>query len=419
MEEQNVQVEEGIRLSDIFRLLLSKIKYLVLAIVIGGILGGVFAVWRTYDVNYYGTSVEFYVNPENPTEGTNNESQYGVYGAYGRHVMDNMIKLLSSESFIEKMILGGTDLPAKEGWATPAEEEALGLKDKLTVAENADLDGIQSLLESALSVKNDKYETYTDKLSDLHKEWEKLYESDDVKNKNFNEAEYATLDVGDAKFQLLHNTYDAMKEAKASYQLASEDYDEKRQAKQVAGGLIEEALDAWRQTAKYKATLAKYDQALSFSYLQSEDDTADANNLARSFIYVKISVLNDKALANELLGKVKTLVPAYVEENMTVPAGYQGTNCQRITRTDDIYLTNPRYTTKQAVKYGLAVGAAALLIVCVVIIILDKSDKRLRDTEIITKTFNVPLLGIVPSIEELKVEANAKKKAEQNSTEVK
>jgi hypothetical protein len=49
---------------------------------------------------------------------------------------------------------------------------------------------------------------------------------------------------------------------------------------------------------------------------------------------------------------------------------------------------------------------------------LDKSDKRLRDTEIITRKFNVPLLGIVPTIEDLKAEQNGKKKAEK-TTEVK
>ena len=57
---------------------------------------------------------------------------------------------------------------------------------------------------------------------------------------------------------------------------------------------------------------------------------------------------------------------------------------------------------------------------CAVIIIIDKSDKRLRDYEVITRTFNVPVLGIVPTIEDLAAESLAKKKnANKNKTEAK
>ena len=79
--------------------------------------------------------------------------------------------------------------------------------------------------------------------------------------------------------------------------------------------------------------------------------------------------------------------------------------------TDEIHRTNPNHRTTQVSKYGLLFGAAALVIAAVVIIIVDKSDKRLRDTEVITKKFNVPILGIVPSIDELNEESHARKVA--------
>jgi capsular polysaccharide biosynthesis protein len=100
---------------------------------------------------------------------------------------------------------------------------------------------------------------------------------------------------------------------------------------------------------------------------------------------------------------------------MAVPAGYVGTNCQRITRIDNIHLTNPGYTTSQAIKYGILMAFAAGIIASVLIIILDKSDKRLRDTEVITRKFNVPLLGVVPTIEELKADQQGKKKTNRSS----
>lgn len=111
--EEKIQKEEGLSLLDIIHLLLSKLAILILVAILGGVFGGAFAIWRTIDVNYYGTEVQFYVNPERPKQTASSEgSQYGVYGAYGRHVMDNMVKLLSSESFTEQLILDGSIVPA-------------------------------------------------------------------------------------------------------------------------------------------------------------------------------------------------------------------------------------------------------------------------------------------------------------------
>ena len=138
------------------------------------------------------------------------------------------------------------------------------------------------------------------------------------------------------------------------------------------------------------------------------EDVEDANNLARSFIYVKISVLNNKDFASDLLSRVKRVVPAYVEKNMAVPADYEGTNCQRITRSDEIVLTNPSYTTNQAIKLGILAAAAAGVIAAVIVILVDRSDKRLRNYEIITKNFDVPVLGVVPTIEDLVLTSETK-----------
>ena len=82
--DKNVQKEEGISLMDVVRLLLSKIKLLILLVLIGGFIGGAFSVWQTKDVKYYGTQMRFYVNPENPTmsadgSGLNTSgSEYGL-----------------------------------------------------------------------------------------------------------------------------------------------------------------------------------------------------------------------------------------------------------------------------------------------------------------------------------------------------
>ena len=437
---QNTQIEESLSLLDIVRLLLGKIKLLILVVIIGGILGASFAVWKTVDVNYFGTRVEFYVNPEKPSESTGTSigpaaggSQYGVYGAYGRHVMDNMVKLLSSDSFAEQLLLNGEKLPdMSEPWFG-AEERAENGYFKNNILKRA-VEAAQPYLDSVAEAEEAYNQALKEKVAagkaktqaetELNKQWRELYNQNLVESLSFDKDEYNDL----------VEKPQALKDAYSAFLLARTSVDDKTAAAQTAedawtlaqadaSAPVEEALTIWRESYRYVSSLQFYKDAVSYSYLESDEDFEDANNLARSFIYVNISIQNSDfeqgtAIATKILERVKKVVPQYVADNMTVPDGYVGTNCQRITRTDDIRLTNPRYTTTQAIKYGILVAMAAFVVTAVIIIILDSSDKRLRDTEIIARKFNVPLLGIVPTIEELKAEQADKKKA-QKSAEVK
>lgn len=428
MENNNVMVEEGISLLDIVKLLWSRVKLLILVVILGGIIGGGITAIRTVDVNYYGSTVEFYVNPEKPEDAPSGESQYSVYGAYGSHVMKTIIQLLESDSFAEKLILNGDRLPKKGVWVNKEnpKEVALDLDGLIDVATaelkaeddaKANADAKVLLSEEALALLE---ETWTSALS-TNTKYAGLAYSDSAYKKLVSELDELKNNTA---LQSAYENYEGVDGAKAQARKA---LDEAKIAREKAEKAVNSTLLAWQQTAKYRSALAQFKSALSYSFLQEDASAENVNNLARSFIYVKISVLNDEAFANEVLRRVRgavetdengneivteSVVSKYIEENMTIPAGYQGTNCQRITRTDDIYLTNPKYATKQAVKYGLLVGAIALVVASIVILLVDRLDKRLRDPEIITKKFNVPLLGVVPTIEDLAIDGKDKKKNE-------
>ncbi len=429
--EEKIQKEEGISLMDILQLLLSKIKLLILVVIIGGILGGSFAVWRTVNIDYYGTEVQFYVNPERPKQTASSEgSQYGVYGAYGRHVMDNMVKLLGSESFTEQLILDGRTIPKQstdeKPWKitikNPESEAEIEQKNKeFNKKLNASIEETELLLNDATAARNAV--TAAKKIADealeqVQEAWLAIVPSlPDISNAywSYSDIAYTHLQTKlPAELKTLCEDYQSKKlqakELQAEADLAVE----------IAENKTEETLALWRTTNNYKADLNLHSGKISYSYLEANADTDDANNLARSFIYVKISVLVDspdkevkekqREFANDLYEKVIKVVPSYVEANMAVPSDYEGTNCQRITRTDEIHLTNPLYTTNQAIKYAVLFAAAAAVIAAVLIIIVDRSDKRLRDQETITRLFNVPVLGIVPTIEDLTTLSATKKK---------
>lgn len=458
--QENVQKEEGgISLLEILRLLLSKIKILFLVVVAAGIVGGTFGLWNSWNDLYFGTQVEFYVNPEKPrNNGSEGTSQYGVYGAYGRHVMDNMIKLLESESFTEQLLLDGKALPTLtiEGvaeneeavvtpfgsvlakgqswsWISPEKPEYAQLavaldaandaRNKANASENVDP------YNAALVEKNEQTKAYNNLSNELDKEWLSLSltMSDVITDSSFNEENYKeivanTTLVNSGKVDRLIALYNKKAETKSRIDLAQVTINNYENGILKAANDAEKAaLDLWRATPGYKSALNSYASTVRYSYLEADVDMADANNLARSFIYVRVSVVGEQyqAFAREVLRRVKDIVPSYVEENMTVPADYEGTNCQRITRTDEIARTNPLHRSKQAIKYSIFAAAVALVVAGVVIVIIDKSDKRLRDTEIITKKFNVPVLGIVPSIEELTEDSLAKKAAKNSNKEAK
>jgi hypothetical protein len=112
MMDEKTRAQDEISLSEIFKALLRKVKVLVLALLIGVIVGASFGVIKTVNVKYYGTKIDFYVNPKkDSTTVIENNSQYGVYGAYGLHVMDNMVTLLNSDLFAERLTLNKDGLP--------------------------------------------------------------------------------------------------------------------------------------------------------------------------------------------------------------------------------------------------------------------------------------------------------------------
>lgn len=439
--DKNVQKEEGISFMDIVRLLLSKIKLLILLVVIGGFIGGAFSVWQTKDVKYYGTQMRFYVNPESPTmssdgSGLNTSgSEYGVYGAYGEHVFDNMIKLLNEDAFAEEMLLRSqfindpnTEedeserdeiykyLPVKDVWTNKAEEE---LALELNKAIDDAIPYVEDIIdaEEAIVTAQASYiaavEEYATALSNLKTAWKNVFGTE------YSELKYTNLTEKEKETTGFKNTVDGegnvklgvegMRELEltASSALSNANNEltkrnvELKQAQRNLQEPRKTVFDLWEQTEKYQKTIRRFSSAVHFSFLLSNEDIKDANKFARSFIYADLSVYGEanKEFAADVYNILKDLVPEYVEANMAIPQGYAGTNCQRISRNDGIFQLNQGEARPQAIKSAFIAALAVGVIACVAIIIIDRSDKRLRDCDVITRDFQVPILGIVPTIE--------------------
>ena len=380
--EENIRTQEEISLAEIFKILWRKVKVLIFALVIGAIFGGSLGVLTTFNEKYYGTTVEFYVNPKKDENQINNESQYGVYGAYGRHVMDNMTKLLASESFAEQLLLDDDGLPTKflsdENRAeidAKIAEAGTPLAIKKSAVKTAD--DARTAMAEAQVVYNQKAKEWETELQILVAGGATVVEIETAREQCLGEAKRA-----------LETAQDAKELAELAETKAIED----------ANTAVEAVRALWRETKLYEELIVTVTESINYRYYDEEE--TDVDDLARSFIYVNVSVLNDEELANDLFDQLLIMLPRYVEKNMAIPSGYIGTNCQRITRLNEVEQTNSGYMLKTAIKYALLFGAVALVIASVVVIIIDRSNTRLRNYEATMEKFNVPVLGVIPTITE-------------------
>ncbi len=377
--EEIVQKKSETTIMDIVRLILSKIKILIIVLFAGVVLGAGFGYLQTHDVKYFGTELKFYINPHKDAGDTvNSDSQYGVYGAYGKNVMNNMVELLSSEAFAEKLLLDENGFPVNNRIAT-VNNEQLNKDEKATKTALSMYTSYKTeILDPALTV-------LTEKTQKLNKLWSDARKTDSHLSSTPQTGISSEID------QAIEEEYTA----KEAYNLCYE------QAKVLADNLEEtreKMLETWRTVDRsyYTSKLNSIVSSVRYSYYD-ETTKVNVDDLARSFIYVNISVLNNEEHAKELRLLLIDCVPEYIEEKMPVPSGYDGTNCIRISRTDEVHQTNSGVVTKTAAKYGLLLGGAGLLIAAIIIIIVDRSDKRLRSIEQITDVFNVPVLGVIPT----------------------
>ena len=388
--DENAQTKDEISLIYIFKLFLRNLKLLIVVLLVGAIVGAGLGVLRTFNKKEYGTTIEFYVNPRlDKSSSTEVESQYGVYGAYGRHVMDNMVKLLSSELFAEQLLLDEeTGLP-KTG--ENAEVDALTLT-ALSAQNQAKQD--VEIVENALDALNEANTAYSEATTLVNTLWAQY------KNAHSDQTLSSTPTKIDGETEL-NNALDAQTLARETVTVKKEALktaeDTANLSQETAEEAKNEALALWRVSfPDYEDKLEIVLESISYSYYD-ENTSENVSDLARSFVYVKIAVMNNEELAEEFYNRIIQLVPKFVETNMAVPSGYDGTNCQRITRNDKINRTNATLLMKTAIKYGLLLSALAVIVACIAVIVVDRSDKRLRNVEQITETFEIPVLGVIPS----------------------
>ena len=351
------QKHSEISLVYIFKLLLSKLKWLVLIALVGVFVGAGVGVLRTYNKKYYGTTIKYFVNPTGKTTTNDDISSFGLYGTYDKPIMDAIVTVLSQQHFSTMMALSKVD------------DLYIYIPEKGNDAE------LNTLIDTA----NTTRETY-----------------------------FAKTDALDALYEQ-YEAADATEKATLLLQIAAAET-EKADAKQEAVTAQNKLYQKWTQTEEFHAFVNRINASVSFWNI-TQDDSVYSRTIALPFIYVNISVLNDQAFADLLYTFVCVSVPPFVVENMWKPGEYTETKCDRMNIFDDVSQTNQGETTSTAVKYGVLLGIAALFVACSIFVYIDLADKRLRNIDQVSEDLQIPLLGVIPTILVEETEQQTEKEA--------
>ena len=157
---------------------------------------------------------------------------------------------------------------------------------------------------------------------------------------------------------------------------------------------------------KYDKYLKLLNNSLSYTY-----------NYKASQVNVSVSVLNDAELAANLLKEVEAKVPEFIESRLvdknssSDAATPNKVGCVQLT-FKSAALLNGGQTTKEMIKFAAILGILAAIVACVVVVVIDRTDNRLRDYEDIPGKFGLPVLGVIPRIEALAEDKETEKRTE-------
>ena len=352
--EQNVK-SSGLTLADILRMFRGKVILVVCITLVAAILGGVFGVVSSLFYADYGTSVEFYVSHV--------DSKHAI------------LPILQSESFAEKLLLDENGLPAKDKCNPADYEAALAAINATKAAREAKYDAKKALdrlplelaaAEKTYEVLSTEYLAAETRLGLYTGEQAEDIVKDEGHKQKIKECEDALQKIAEIKDDFLSKTYYPLLEKKSRVELAFKDAtDALNDARRNEEELVGKVLSDWRSSAAVQESLKKIHDSVSFSYGTGEGATPAENY---NFIVVTVLVPSDEDYAANLLGKIKSIAPDFIENNIEDLTGEVEVDCTLMSTFSAVGDLNDSGIVKTALIYALVAAVAIFALTCIVII---------------------------------------------------
>lgn len=355
-------------LIDLLKVLLSKLKLIIcialIAAFVGSALGAVITLIGKRD---FGTQVEFYISSGDP------DSQ--------------ILHLLSSERFAEKLLLDENGLPANmtgEDYdaALKAKQEADAAAEVLVEAKKAAKEAPRELAvaQKTYEEKSKAYDDVYNILSVYQSAGDKVVETNP-------EEHFAKM----KRYEALAETAKAEKEAaeKAYYEAsqkslaANHTLEAAKEAvtktKKISDDLAEKILEVWRDQDGIREKISTINESVEYKYIgvdQSNKNTTEKS--ANQFLVASIAVPADEELAKMLLDSLCEKLPAYVEESTDSINSDEEPDCILLSTAAKIENLAKNSLVKEIIKYAAISTIAALAVTCIVVLCfgVKESDKE-------------------------------------------
>ncbi len=332
---ERMENNSEIVLSDVIKMFKGKSKQFICVILICGLLGGVFELVRSFVFGNYGNTVKFYLTV---TDGS-----------------ANLLPLLQSESFAEKLLLDENGLPPKDICDPEDYEAALeAVKIYDTARENV----VNARKAKDLFKYNTGFEDYngktmrtwsniTEEYTRLQNEVTKAQELLAMYKNAF--AEAVAQDPGHiAKTTEYEKNLSKAIQAKETFEneLYTPALEQKntldhvyyneiymlKDLRENAEELLENVVSTWRNDEEIKKQIKVINKSLTIEYATEEAteiEGEEKKNIA--FINAQVSVPSDKEFAEFLLERIRLRMPDYVEKNIEKLVGSIDAKCTLIT----------------------------------------------------------------------------------------
>ncbi len=362
--------------TDILRMFRGKVILVICITLAFAILcGGFVAVDSLLNVNY-GTEIKFHLSHADSSH--------------------EILTLLDSEAFAEKLLLDENGLPPKSECDAEDYEAALAAIKAYNNAREAKYEAskVRDLMPLTLAVAEGIY-------GNLQKNYEEIYniltvyklvQSDQIANMEEHKAkileyEEKLAEISAEKADYEKNHYlPALREkleADEAYEKSAALVNETRK---TANELTEKVVGPWRKASGAVNDIKGLISSLEFRFESASNSTKE--NESTLFLIVSVSGLSDKDTADKLINSLKARTPEFVEENFERITGDVDVNCSLISTTSEAHEIGRASIIKNA-AISAAVGAiAGFVVICAIIIckelfapIFAKTEKQKNDKE--------------------------------------
>ncbi len=365
------QQNNVLNLASVLKLLKSNAVLIICVALVALIAGAGVGAFNTYSSISYGGEVEFYLEPGDST--------------------DRLLPILRSDSFAEKLLLDENGLPPAKD-CDPADYQAA--LDAVKAAEEArkykqDLKNELDKLPYEIRIVEEEYNNIVEEYNRVNSLLNTYKSASDTATSTDDDHKATVSRLTDELEAIAgkrtayeNDVYNPLIQEKLKAELelhnAILDMEEKRiEAEEKS----EKLLSAWRTDEEVRYKLSVIKKSITFDYASvsaTKDADAGAKTTNTAFLLISVDIYESEELAKELVRKIMTITPDFVEKDIERFTDTNEAKCTLISTFSDANELSAESLVKNIIIYGGIFAIVSILIVAFIVVckelIRDNSD---------------------------------------------